>query len=231
MLRFLFRISLIFAVSFLFYSIPDKFFKLPFFKIKNYNIVGNTKISQMELTEIGEITYNSNIWEIDVASVEKLLKKDVRIEDAVVWANAPDEITFKITERETFAYVQLSNKIYLLDENGILFGFLNEKEKKNMPLFILNESDSEKYEKAKKFIEIIKLLDKMYLKDLISQIYEIDMNCIDLILTDGTTIRTNMEVQKNKYKTAEVLYYELIKSKKIEYIDLRFDNFVVKEFD
>jgi cell division protein FtsQ len=193
--------------------------------------VGNTKISQMELTEIGEITYNSNIWEIDVASVEKLLKKDVRIEDAVVWANAPDEITFKITERETFAYVQLSNKIYLLDENGILFGFLNEKEKKNMPLFILNESDSEKYEKAKKFIEIIKLLDKMYLKDLISQIYEIDMNCIDLILTDGTTIRTNMEVQKNKYKTAEVLYYELIKSKKIEYIDLRFDNFVVKEFD
>ena len=36
------------------------------------------------------------------------------------------------------------------------------------------------------------------------------------------------EIKREKYKIVETLYSELIKSKKVEYIDLRFNDFIVK---
>lgn len=49
-----------------------------------------------------------------------------------------------------------------------------------------------------------------------------------MILIDGTIIKTNEKVEKEKYKVVETLYSELIKTKKVEYIDLRFNDFIVK---
>jgi len=239
MFRFFFRISLLTAVSFLFWYIPGRFLNAPLFRVKTPKIVfrdrgggeGDVKISENELTEIGEITYNSSIWEIDCKSIEELLKKDVRIKDARVYPSAPDELTFEITEREPFSYIQQDSRIYLLDEEGVLFGFLNEKEKRDLPLFVIRDNDPEKARKTKTFIEIIKNMDETLLKD-ISQIQESDKYCVNLILSDGTIVRTNHEVERGKYKIAGNLYYELKSDgKRIEYIDLRFENFVVKESD
>ncbi|MDR1835994.1 MAG: cell division protein FtsQ/DivIB [Fusobacteriaceae bacterium] len=237
MLRIFFRISLLLALSYLFYYIPGRFFKLPLFQVKTPKIEytnekgaeGNRKISQNELTEMGEITYNSNIWEIDYPSIEKLLRGDIRIKDAKVYPSAPDEVTFLITEREPFSYIRQDNRIFLLDEEGILFGFLDEKEKKDLPLFVIGDEDPEKDDKIKRFIEIIKNMDENLLKE-ISQVYETDKHCVNLILVDGTLIRTDKDVGKSKYRIAGNLYYNLKKERKrIEYMDLRFDHFIVKE--
>ena len=72
------------------------------------------------------------------------------------------------------------------------------------------------------------MIDENILKNLVSQIYKRDKNCVEIVLTDGTVIKTDFEVEKEKYKIVENLYYELIKTKKIEYIDLRFNDFIVK---
>ena len=120
-------------------------------------------------------------------------------------------------------YAQVKNSIYLVDSYGIIFGTFNENTKKDIPLIV-----AEKKEEISQLKNILDLIDGFLLKDLVSQIYRKDKDCIEMILIDGTIIKTNEKVEKEKYKVVETLYSELIKTKKIEYIDLRFNDFIVK---
>lgn len=222
-MKFVIRLFTILGISFLIFSIPSKFLKLDFFKIKRVNIKGEPKLLLRELTELGKTTHNKNIWDLDFKSIEDTLKKDVRVKNASVENNALGELTINIEEKELFYYAQIKDKIYLVDSEGEVFGTFNEKEKKDIPLISVKEKDE-----IKSLLNVLVLMDDYLLKELVSQIYIKNKNCIEIILVDGTIIKTNKEIKREKYKIVETLYSELIKSKKIEYIDLRFNDFIVK---
>lgn len=222
-MKFVIRLFTILGISFLIFSIPSKFLKLDFFKIKRVNIKGEPKLLLRELTELGKTTYNNNIWDLDFKSIEDELKKDVRVKNASVENNALGELTINIEEKELFYYAQIKDKIYLVDSEGEVFGTFNEKEKKDIPLISVKEKDE-----IKSLLNVLVLMDDYLLKELVSQIYIKNKNCIEIILVDGTIIKTNKEIKREKYKIVETLYSELIKSKKVEYIDLRFNDFIVK---
>ena len=177
----------------------------------------------MTLTYKEKTTYNKNIWDLDFKSIEDALKKDVRVKDASIKNNALGELTISVEEKELYYYAQIKDKIYLVDSEGIVFGTFNEKEKKDIPLISVN-----KEEDIKSLLNVLVLMDDYILKELVSQIYIKDKNCIEIILVDGTILKTNEEIKREKYKVVETLYSELIKSKKVEYIDLRFNDFIVK---
>ncbi len=222
-MKFIIRLFTILGISFLIFSIPSKFLKLDFFKIKRVNIKGDPKLLLRELTELGKTTYNNNIWDLDFKSIEDELKKDVRVKNASVENNTLGELTISIEEKELFYYAQIKDKIYLVDSEGVVFGTFNEKEKKDIPLISVKEK-----EEIKSLLNVLVLMDDYLLKELVSQIYIKDKNCIEIILVDGTIIKTNEEIKREKYKVVETLYSELVKSKKVEYIDLRFNDFIVK---
>lgn len=222
-MKFIIRLFTILGISFLVFSIPSKFLKLDFFKIKRVNIKGEPKLLLRELAELGKTTYNKNIWDLDFKSIEDALKKDVRVKDASIKNNALGELTISVEEKELYYYAQIKDKIYLVDSEGIVFGTFNEKEKKDIPLISVN-----KEEDIKSLLNVLVLMDDYILKELVSQIYIKDKNCIEIILVDGTILKTNEEIKREKYKVVETLYSELIKSKKVEYIDLRFNDFIVK---
>src|SRR3712207_6907147 len=77
-------------------------------------------------------------------------------------------------------------------------------------------------------VEVLSNLQEYAFYDSISQIYEVDSNRIDIILVDGTKIFTNTAVDKKKYKVAMALYFEVIKQKRIAYMDLRFQDFIIR---
>ena len=222
-MKFIIRLFTILGISFLIFSIPSKFLKLDFFKIKRVNVKGDPKLLLRELTELGKTTYNNNIWDLDFKSIEDELKKDVRVKNASVENNTLGELTINIEEKELFYYAQIKDKIYLVDSEGVVFGTFNEKEKKDIPLISVKEK-----EEIKSLLNVLVLMDDYLLKELVSQIYIKDKNCIEIILVDGTIIKTNEEIKREKYKVVETLYSELVKSKKVEYIDLRFNDFIVK---
>lgn len=222
-MKFIIRLFTILGISFLVFSIPSQFLKLDFFKIKKVNIKGEPKLLLRELTELGKTTYNKNIWDLGFKSIEDILKKDVRVKNASVENNALGELTIIVEEKELFYYAQIKDKIYLVDSEGVVFGTFNEKEKKDIPLISVNEKED-----IKSLLNVLVLMDDYILKELVSQIYIKDKNCIEIILVDGTIIKTNEEIKREKYKVVETLYSELIKSKKVEYIDLRFNDFIVK---
>ncbi|WP_291259523.1 cell division protein FtsQ/DivIB [Fusobacterium sp.] len=222
-MKFIIRLIMIYLFSCLLYLIPSKFLSLDFFKIKEIKIEGNSKILSNELTELIEKLYNTNIWEIDIKKLEEYLKQDVRIEDIKIENPDLGLLKIKIKERELAYYVQLKGNVYLLDQEGRIFGTLKERLEKDI-YFMVTKDENE----IVKLLELSKILDDSILKNLISQIYIKDKDCIEIILLDGIIIKTDLFVEKEKYKILETLYNELIKTKKVEYIDIRFDDFIVK---
>lgn len=225
-MKFIFRLVFIFLFSWLLYLIPSKFLTLDFFKIKEIKIEGCPKMLSRELTEMIKIIYNSNIWDVDLKGLEEYLEKDMRIERAKIKILGLGKIEIDIKERELAYYLQTKNRIYLIDSNGKKFGYLKERLEKDI-YFIVIKDESE----LEKLLQLGKRLDDSLLKILISQIYIEDENCIEIILLDGTIIKTNLDVEDEKYKILETLYNELAKTKKIEYIDIRFNDFIVKSLE
>lgn len=225
-MKFIFRLVFIFLFSWLLYLIPSKFLTLDFFKVKEIKIEGSPKMLSRELTEMIKIIYNSNIWDIDLKGLEEYLEKDMRIERAKIKILGLGKIEIDIKERELAYYLQTKNRIYLIDANGKKFGYLKERLEKDT-YFIVIKDESE----LEKLLQLGKRLDDSLLKILISQLYMKDENCIEIILLDGTIIKTNLDVEDEKYKVLETLYNELAKTKKIEYIDIRFNDFIVKSLE
>jgi len=225
-LKFIFRLVFIFLFSWLLYLIPSKFLTLDFFKVKEIKIEGSPKMLSRELTEMIKIIYNSNIWDIDLKGLEEYLEKDMRIERAKIRILDLGKIEIDIKERELAYYLQTKNRIYLIDTNGKKFGYLKERLEKDT-YFIVIKDESE----LEELLQLGKRLDDSLLKILISQLYMKDENCIEIILLDGTIIKTNLDVEDEKYKVLETLYNELAKTKKIEYIDIRFNDFIVKSLE
>lgn len=225
-MKFIFRLVFIFLFSWLLYLIPSKFLTLDFFKVKEIKIEGSPKMLSRELTEMIKIIYNSNIWDIDLKGLEEYLEKDMRIERAKIKILGLGKIEIDIKERELAYYLQTKNRIYLIDTNGKKFGYLKERLEKDT-YFIVIKDESE----LEKLLQLGKRLDDSLLKILISQLYMKDENCIEIILLDGTIIKTNLDVEDEKYKVLEILYNELAKTKKIEYIDIRFNDFIVKSLE
>lgn len=225
-MKFIFRLVFIFLFSWLLYLIPSKFLTLDFFKVKEIKIEGSPKMLSRKLTEMIKIIYNSNIWDIDLKGLEEYLEKDMRIERAKIRILDLGKIEIDIKERELAYYLQTKNRIYLIDTNGKKFGYLKERLEKDT-YFIVIKDESE----LEELLQLGKRLDDSLLKILISQLYMKDENCIEIILLDGTIIKTNLDVEDEKYKVLETLYNELAKTKKIEYIDIRFNDFIVKSLE
>ncbi len=222
-MKFIIRLLIIFLFSWLLYLIPSKFLTLDLFKIKEIKITGNSKILSNELTEVMKKLYNSNIWEIDFENLKEYLKKDVRIKEIEIKNSSLGVLEIYIKEKELAYYAQIGNKVYLLDKSGEIFGTLKETDEKDT-YFLVAKDENE----IEQLLELSKNLDNHILKNLISQIYIKNKDCMEIVLLNGTIIKTDLTVEKDKYRVLETLYNELIKTRKIEYIDLRFDDFIVK---
>ena len=225
-MKFTIRLVFIFLFSWMLYLIPCKFLTLDFFKIKEIKVESNSKILSSELTEMTKIIYNSNIWTIDLESLEKYLKKDVRIEDVKIKVLSLGKLGIDVKVKEVAYYLQTKDRVFLIDSNGDIFGYLKEQQEKDTYFLVVKDFDD-----IEKLLELSKRLDETLLKVLISQIYIRDYSCIEIVLLDGTIIKTNLEVEDEKYKVLETLYNELAKIKKIEYIDIRFNDFIVKNLE
>lgn len=222
-MKFILRLVFIFLFSWLLYIIPSKFLTLDFFKVKDIKIESNSKILSSELTDMIKIIYNSNIWDIDFKSLEEYLESDVRIEKAKIKILGLGKIGIQIEEKKLGYYLQEGKDVFLIDNKGEIFGYLKEQLDSNTYFLVANNE-----EELERLLKLSQKLEDTLLRTLISQIYSRDDNCIEIVLNDGTIIKTNLDVEDEKYKVLETLYNELVKTRKIEYIDIRFNDFIVK---
>lgn len=217
------RLASIGLIIWCIYSIPSQFLQLDFFKIKKINIGETSEILNQELTSFAENIYNKSIWQIDIPELNKKLSKDVRLDSVDIVHEKAGELDIRVHEKDFLYYAQINQRIYLTDKKGQIFGYFQEREKLALPLVVSKDGKD-----VSKLTDILGTLEEYAFYDVISQIYEVDSNRIDIILTDGTKLITNQEVDRKKYKVAIALYSELVKTKKIAYIDIRFQDFIIR---
>lgn len=218
----LIKLLLLSGLIYSIYIVPN-FLKLDYFNITQINIEDNTKMLDTELTNISEKIYNKNSIYTDYEKIEKFLNEDIRVNDSKIEVAGLGKINIIISGKELKYYVIIKNNIYLVDDYGDIFGYLNENKKEKLP-FILAKNKEE----LKEIVNLVKPFPKTIFYDYISQVYKENENKYIFVLIDGSKLITNTEVDVKKYKVAEVLYFELKNKKKLDYIDLRFDDYIIK---
>ena len=227
------RLLFLSGIIYLIYMLPQNFFRLNYFNINQINITDNSKMLQNELTKLAEKLYNkSNIY-IDSNEIKEFIEKDIRVESAKVEKNSLGEITIDVKEKDLVYYAVIGKNIYLTDKDGKIFAYLNEKEVEGVPFIIANSE-----EEVKEISEFLNEISDLAIFQKISQIYKVKDKEFVIILVDGVKIKTNRikdsndEINKEKenkrYVVAEQLYFNMSKERKIDYIDLRFNDYIIK---
>ncbi|OQY41888.1 MAG: hypothetical protein B6227_03875 [Fusobacteriia bacterium 4572_74] len=185
-------------------------------KVKDLDLIDDLAMSIQDLK-------GKNILEIDKKKMENKILEDVRVKDVVIKTQMPDILLFDIKEKKPFVYIEYKGNIYISDEFGKIYGYMKESQKYNMPLFRIDHE--------KEIKEFIAVMEKIDFKDEISQIYKIS-NGIVVTTNTGLKIITNIDVENRKYEVVKKLYDQVRpqnkRDKKIEYIDLRFEDYIIK---
>jgi len=208
------------------YTEYGDFKRASLFDVTKVNIKGKNIELIDDLVNSIKNLEGKNILEIDKKKMRDKILEDVRVKDVVIKTQMPDILLFDIKEKEPFVYIEYKGKFYVSDELGKIYGYMKESKKYNMPLFRIDHE-----EEIKEFIAIMK---KISFKDEISQIYKVS-NGIAITTNTGLKIITNIDVDIKKYGVVKRLYDQVKpqnnKEKKIEYIDLRFEDYIIKRIE
>lgn len=199
------------------------FLTKPVFEVKNITIAGASEKLEKSFSPLKDELIGENINDIDLLEIEKRISEDVRVNKVSVKRSNLSEIVITVEEKEPEYYLQYKKKIYLLDKDGKIYGYLNDLKTKDFPFLVV---------KSEEEIEIIlSVLDKIEatdFKDVISQIYIDEPSCIKIILYDGAVIKTDRDVKKEKYDIGSYLFFDLSGKKKVDYMDLRYEDYIVR---
>ena len=227
------RLLFLSGIIYLIYMLPQNFFRLNYFNINQINITDNSKMLQNELTELSKKIYNKSAIYVDSNKIKEFIEKDVRVESAIVEKNSLGEITIDVKEKDLVYYAVIGKNIYLVDKEGRIFAYLNEKEVEGVPIIIANNE-----EEIKEISDFLNEISDLAIFKRISQMYKVKDKEYIIILADGVKIKNNRikdsndEINKEKenkrYVVAEQLYFNMSKERKIDYIDLRFNDYIIK---
>lgn len=108
------------------------------FKTQVYDITGNTRYTEAEITEASGIDIGENIFLAPKGAAEKSIKeKFPYVEDVSVGFSIPDTIKIDITEAVEGYLVKLSDKDYLvISTKGRILQHTNDRSAFNLPIFI-----------------------------------------------------------------------------------------------
>nr|WP_307775273.1 cell division protein FtsQ/DivIB [uncultured Cetobacterium sp.] len=218
----IFKIVIIIALTFVTIHVEKDFKNRDVFKVSKVQINEISESLSKDLEKIKKEILKENINNINIDVLNEKLLKDARVKKVEISKKNLNEIEILIEERTSKFYGQYKNKLYMVDKDGVVFGRTDEFERKSMPILVLDKESS-----RKDLISILNKIEDLDFLENVSQIEKINNNLIVIILTDGTKIKTQTDISKNRYKVIISLYKEL--NKKIEYIDARFKDILIKE--
>ena len=158
--------------------------------------------------------------------MEKYLSEDVRVKSVKIKKVYPSELIVRIEGNKPYSYLRQKNNFYVINSDGEIFANINEITDKNLP--VINAENKEDLE------TILQVLSKIKNEGFFSNISEVRKvkSDYEILLNDGTLIKTTIVVDTAKYDNCFKLYKSLInENKKVEYIDLRFKDINLKEKD
>ena len=222
-MKLIFRIALIVLITLGVIKTNRFFLTKPVFQLKNVNVTGASQKLENSFDIIKNEIIGKNINELEFKDLEERILQDVRVNKVSIKRDGLNEISIVVEEKEPKYYLQYKKNVYLLDNSGNIYGYLNDLTTKDFP-FIVIKSENE----IETLLGILDKAEATDFKDMISQIYMADKKRVEIVLSDGAVIKTDRDVKKEKYDIGSYLFFDLSKKKKIEYMDLRYEDYIVR---
>ncbi len=103
------------------------FLMTPVFNIKWIDVTGNEKTKFGEVVKSSGITYEQNIFRLNIKRSKEEIKKLPYVDTVNIARHLPGGVMFKITERVPIACIKYGNGYVLIDKDGRLLETVAEK--------------------------------------------------------------------------------------------------------
>lgn len=90
------------------------------FQIRKIEIRGNDFISDQEICELAGIAGEDNVWEIDLVSAEKHIRRNRLVEDVFIHRELPDILKIQVQEKQALALLKVDDHLFAIDPAGCI---------------------------------------------------------------------------------------------------------------
>lgn len=202
------------------------FLNLPFFKIKEIKIEGDSFFKK-ELAKVFQ--ENQNFFFFSSKKIKNFLKKYPEIKELEIKRIFPNKVFLKVIKRKEVANLKKEKEVFILGDDGVV---LKKGENQSLFLIVLEEKKEVgkgkkvfKEEFVKELLEVQKKLHQkgFFLKKVVIKPLEIQMELqekkkINLFLSKKTPLTVQIDVFFEVFEKS----LSLEEKEKLEYIDLRY---------
>ena len=207
---------------------------LPVFKLSSISIAGNSYIPAEDICRIAGVYKGQHMFQVETDKAVQNLRKDLRIEQAVVKRTFPNGIVIELEERRPVACIGCEFGFLDLDRKGMVLNAYRVRHLQTTPLLVgvevrdLYIGDAVGDEQTLLALEYLAALDDMEL----SQIVEVNLADPKHVLartTNAAEIRIGvLERLEEKANLTKSFLGDLRATKRpIEYIDLTYSQAVI----
>lgn len=216
-------------------------------------VKGNITLTKEEILQAANIKSDSvNIEELNLVFIQDRISRHPEIKKVFVSKNPPNELVIDVYEKRPLAIVNVGNQLNLVDEECELFPFKNFEKLYDLPVITGIKQFSQQQLEDKSYMNDLKTAvfitmnvykKSKFLYNQISEINVSDTGRIVLFTNDKSVpvyfprsennnisdpvyqkeINNKLVVLKNFFGKS----YESLKDKKLDYVDLRYDNQVI----
>lgn len=180
-----------------------------------------------------------NIFRLNFTDLKNALLKNHKIEQVMIQRKFPQGIVIKAKSRKPVAKILINSLVFGIDKNLVAFRMKNEQD---LPVIIgletLKTGEPLQDNRLKEALLIISKI-KEYKIELLHNISKIDIsNQYDIVITTkiddikihfGSQLEPKRLVERLKELETILKYFQENNQTTPEYIDLRFDNIIVKD--
>lgn len=200
---------------------------LPVFKLGAIDVLGNHYISTEDICRIAGVYKGQHMFQVETGKATQNLRKDLRIEQAVVKRTFPNGIIIELEERRPVACVACEFGFLDLDRNGMVLNAYRVRHLQTIPLLVGVEvrdmyiGDNVQDEQTKLALEYLSLLDNQTL----SQIVEMNLANPQYVVartTNAAEIRLGVldRLEDKAHNTQSFVADLRVTQKPIQFIDL-----------
>lgn len=211
-------------------KIEDFLLTSPHFRISEVSFKGLNSLEKKTLESLAKVEMGKNMFQVDLGEIRRRLQNHPQVKEVVISRQFPQRMEVRIKEREAIALIKNDGKLYPVDSEGFIV--FRDSRPRSLPLItglgIRGRKVGERIEEAK-LVMALGILETSASSGLL--ISAIDLEGRNPVLwTRGIKILLEGgENREEKIKECKSILTDLRRRReRVEYIDLRFNNPVVK---
>jgi len=157
--RTTFCLSLILISSVLLHFLINFIMHSPYLAIKDTQFEGCHNVSPQELMMLADLKPGTNIFTVSLKGISRRISANPWVKEVKIRRTFPHILTVTVNERVPVALVN-HKKLFLVDDEGILFKEVEAKDKADMPIITGLSFSQANSDRIKNIINLLKLADK-----------------------------------------------------------------------